>query len=361
MSLLQATDLSKEYAGHPVLKRITIAIKEGEAFALIGPTGSGKTTLIRLLDLLLSPTTGIIHFDGIDVTHNKHARLEARRKMSYVQQKPVVFSMNVYDNVAYGLKLRHERNDLIKRKVDEALELVGMNDYGTRNAKTLSGGETQRVAIARALVTEPVILFLDEPTANLDPISVSKVEQVVQDIIGEKKVAIVMATHDMIQGQQLATRIGVLLEGELMQVGSPGEIFSSPESEKVAEFVGIKNMLPGRIVEREDKLLTIDIGRSQIQALSDNLSGADDVYVLVRPEDITFSLSRNVSSARNLFYGTITKLTPLGPLVRLEVDCGFPLLGLVTRSSAIDLELATGTHIYASFKSTATHIIRRQV
>jgi tungstate transport system ATP-binding protein len=361
MSLLQATDLSKEYTGHPVLKRMTIAIKEGEAFALIGPTGSGKTTLIRLLDLLLSPTTGRIHFDGIDVTHNKHARLEARRKMSYVQQKPVVFSMNVYDNVAYGLKLRHESNDFIKRKVDEALDLVGMNDYGTRNAKTLSGGETQRVAIARALVTEPVMLFLDEPTANLDPISVSKVEQVVQDIIDEKKVAIVMATHDMVQGQQLATRIGVLLEGDLMQVGSPSEIFSSPESQKVAEFVGIKNMLPGRIVEREDKLLTIDIGRSQIQALSDNLSGADDVYVLVRPEDITFSLSHNVSSARNLFHGTITKLTPVGPLVRIEVDCGFPLLGLVTRSSASDLELATGKHIYASFKSTATHIIRRQV
>ena len=176
MSLLQAADLSKEYEGHPVLKRMTVAIKEGEAFALIGPTGSGKTTLIRLLDLLLSPTTGRIHFDGIDVTHNKHARLEARRKMSYVQQKPVVFSMNVYDNVAYGLKLRHEKNDLIKRKVDDALELVGMSDYRTRNAKTLSGGETQRVAIARALVTEPAILFLDEPTANLDPISVSKVE-----------------------------------------------------------------------------------------------------------------------------------------------------------------------------------------
>jgi len=360
MTLLKATGLSKEYEGHLVLREMTVSIKEGEAIAFIGPTGSGKTTLIRMLDLLEAPTWGRIHFDGVDVTHEKKARLEARRRMSYVQQKPVVFSMNVYDSIACGLKWRHEKNNLIKRKVDDALELVGMSDYRTRNAKTLSGGETQRVAIARALVTEPEILFLDEPTANLDPISTSKVEQVIHDVIREKKVAIVMATHDMVQGQQLATRIGVLLEGELMQVGSPSEIFSSPESQKVAEFVGIENMLPGTVIEREDNLLTIDIRGSHIQAVSDHLI-TDHVYVLIRPEDITFSLSRNVTSARNLLHGTITRLTLLGPLMRLEIDCGFPLFGLLTRSSASDLGLEIGKEIYANFKVTATHVIIRRV
>jgi len=361
MTLLKATGLSKEYEGHLVLREMTVSIKEGEAIAFIGPTGSGKTTLIRMLDLLEAPTWGRIHFDGVDVTHEKKARLEARRRMSYVQQKPVVFSMNVYDSIACGLKWRHEKNNLIKRKVDDALELVGMSDYRTRNAKTLSGGETQRVAIARALVTEPEILFLDEPTANLDPISTLKVEMVIYDVIREKKVAVVMATHDMIQGQQLATRIGVLLDGELMQVGSPSEIFSSPESQKVAEFVGIENMLSGTVIEHEDNLLTIDIRGSHFQAVSDHVLGDDDVYVLIRPEDITFSLSRNVTSARNQFRGAVTRLTPVGPLVRLEIDCGFPLLGLVTRSSASDLDLEIGKEIYASFKVTATHVIKRWV
>ena len=129
MTLLEANELSKGYEGHPVLRDITVTIEEGEAFALIGPTGSGKTTLIRILDLLEAPTSGRICFDGVDVTHNTHARLEARRRMSYVQQKPVVFTMNVYDNVAFGLKWRHEKSNLIKRKVDDALELVGMNEY----------------------------------------------------------------------------------------------------------------------------------------------------------------------------------------------------------------------------------------
>ncbi|MCK4707266.1 MAG: ABC transporter ATP-binding protein, partial [Gammaproteobacteria bacterium] len=320
------------------------------------PTGSGKTTLIRMLDLLEAPTSGRIDFDGVDVTYNKHARLEARRRMSYVQQKPVVFTMNVFDSLACGLKWTHEKSDLIKRKVDDALELVGMSDYRGRNARTLSGGETQRVAIARALVTEPEILFLDEPTANLDPISTSKVEQVIYNVIREKMVAVVMATHDMVQGQQLASKIGVLLDGELRQVGSPSEIFSSPESQKVAEFVGIENMLQGTVIEHNDNLLTVDVLGHQIQTVSNHITG-NDVYVLIRPEDITFSLSKNMTSARNMFQGTITRLTPVGALMRLEIDCGFPLLGLVTRSSAGDLELEIGKNICAIFKVTATHVI----
>jgi len=360
MALLKATGLSKEYEKRPVLKKMNLAIEGGEVLAFIGPTGSGKTTLIRILDLLEAPTSGRINFNEIDVTHNKHARLEARRMMSYVQQKPVVFSMNVYDSVACGLKWRHEKSDLIKRKVDDALALVSMSDYRTRNARTLSGGETQRVAIARALVTEPEILFLDEPTANLDPISTSKVEQVIRDVIREKKVAVVMATHDMVQGQQLATRIGVLLDGELMQVGSPDEIFGSPVTQKVAEFVGIENMLPGTVIKHEDNLLTIDVDGSHVQAVSGHLTG-DCVYVLIRPEDITFSLSKEVTSARNILHGAITGLTPMGPLMRVEIDCGFPLIGLVTRNSAGDLGLETGRYIYASFKAAATRVIRRWV
>jgi len=358
MALIETVNISQNYDGRDVLKNINLKIDRAEVFALIGPTGTGKTTLLRILDLLEPPYSGKVFFNGVDVSIRGSDRLDIRRRMSYVQQKPVVFTMNVYDNVAFGLKWRHEKSNLIKRKVDDALELVGMKEFRKRNARTLSGGETQRVAIARALVTEPEILFLDEPTANLDPISTAKVERVLHDVIREKKAAIVMTTHDMVQGQQLATRIGVLLDGELMQVGSPGEIFSSPESQKVAEFVGIENMLPGKVIEHEDNLLTINVIGSSIQAISDHLIG-DDVYVLIRPEDITFSLSGNLTSARNLFRGVITRLTQVGPLVRLEIDCGFPLLGLVTRSSAIDLGLDIGKEVYASFKVTATHAIRR--
>ncbi|MFC1933658.1 ABC transporter ATP-binding protein [Chloroflexota bacterium] len=358
MSLLEAIKLNKEYDGRHVLKEVTVTIQPGEAFALIGPTGSGKTTLIRLLDLLQVPTSGRIYFDGVDVTHGQRERLEARRRMSCVQQKPVVFMMNVYDNVACGLKWRHEKGDVTHRKVENALELVGMNDHRNRNAKMLSGGETQRVAIARALVTEPEILFLDEPTANLDPLSTSRVEQVIASIVKEQKTAVVMATHDMSQGQRLAANIGVLIDGEILQTGSPNAIFTSPKNREIAEFVGVENILTGVVISKDNDLTTIDVDGYAIQATSDFNVG-EKVYVLVRPEDVTLTLIKETSSARNNFRGKIAKMTPVGPLSRIEIDCGFPLLGLITKRSAEELGLTIGYEVYASFKATAIQIIKR--
>lgn len=358
MSVIETINLGHSYNGRDVLKDVGLKIDHGDVLALIGPTGAGKTTLLRLLDLLEDPSSGTIYFDGVDVTKSKRYRLEARRRMAFVQQKPIVFTMSVYDNVACGLRLRHEKDDAIKRKVDNALELVGMAEYCDRNARLLSGGETQRIAIARALVTEPEVLFLDEPTANLDPVSTSKVEEVLAHIIQERKTTVVMTTHDMSQGQRLAGRMGVLIKGELQQIGSTEDIFCSPYSREVAEFVGIENILNGVIVDKDDNLASVRINGSSIQAVSDYGVG-DKVHVLLRPEDITFSRAKDKSSARNVFQGRITRVAPVGALVRIEVDCGFPLLGVVTRRSAEELELTIGNSVYASFKATALHIIRR--
>ena len=358
MTLLTAARLNKVYEGRSIINDVSIEIRPGESLAIIGPTGSGKTTLIRMLDLLEKPTSGHIYFDGIDVTNNRHNQLEMRRKMAYVQQKPVVFSMNVFDNVAYGLKWRKFDGNSTKNKVKDALELVEMADYASRNAKTLSGGETQRIAIARALVTQPQILFLDEPTANLDPISTSKIEKVIHSVVSEKSIAVVMATHDMVLGQQISNRIGVILEGKLMQVGSPRDVFSSPVNQRVAEFVGIENLLPGEIVSKEENILTIQINGANIQAISDNLAEGP-VYALVRPEDIIISSCQIQSSARNVLHGKISKSSEVGPMIRLEIDCGFPLVALITRSSAIELELEAGHSICANFKVNTTHAIRR--
>jgi tungstate transport system ATP-binding protein len=134
-----------------------------------------------------------------------------------------------------------------------------MADYRNREARTLSGGETQRVAIARALVTEPEMLFLDEPTANLDPVSTTKVEEVLAHIIREHKTTVVMATHDQLQGHRLAGTIGVMIDGEILQVGSPGKIFSSPVNREVAEFVGVENILDGVVVGKDDSLAYIEV------------------------------------------------------------------------------------------------------
>jgi len=359
MSLIETIDLYQRNGEQDILKNINIRIERGEVFVMIGPTGAGKTTLLRLIDLLDSPTSGRIYFDGTDVTELRRRKVEVRRRMAFVLQKPIVFNMSVYDNIAYGLKWRGTGRSSIREKVSSILEIVGLYAYKDRNARTLSGGEVQRVAIARAIVSEPELLLLDEPTANLDPISASKVEELIANIIPRYDTTIIMATHDMSQGQRLADTVSVLLNGEIRQTGDWREVFSSPRNREVAGFVGVENIIDGKIVSSEDKIVTIDTGSNAIEAVSDCAAG-EEVCVCIRPEDITLVLSKVSSSARNSFIGEVSRVVSLGPLSRIEIDCGFPLIALVTKRSTEGLKLEKGKQVYASFKATGVHLIKRE-
>jgi len=358
MSLIETVDLCQRYGQQDILKNINIKVERGEVFALIGPTGAGKTTLLRLIDLLDLPASGRVYFDGIDTTTSARMRLEMRRRMAFVLQKPAVFNMSAYDNIACVLKWRGVSRSNIRQKVSRLLEMVGLSDYQNRNARTLSGGEVQRVAIARAIAIEPEVLLLDEPTANLDPISTSKIEELITSIIRQYDTTIIMATHDISQGQRLADRIGVLIDGELLQTGDSREVFHYPQNREIARFVGVENIINGVIVASEDKIVTIDIGGQVIEAISDYPAG-EEVCACLRPEDITLATSRLSSSARNSFAGKISRIVSLGPLSRIEIDCGFSLVALVTRKSAEELDLEKGKRVYATFKATGVHVIKR--
>jgi len=358
MSLIETVDLCQSYGERDILKSINLEVEQGEVFALIGPTGAGKTTLLRLIDLIDMPTWGRIYFDGVDTTTPARVRLEIRRRMSFVLQKPIVFNMSVYDNIACGLKWRGVGKGKIREKVSGILELVGLSTGRNRNARTLSGGEVQRVAIARAIAIEPEVLLLDEPTANLDPVSASKIEELITSIIHRYDTTIIMATHDMSQGQRLADRIGVLVDGEIIQTGSSKDVFTSPRNREVADFVGVENIMDGVIVSNDDKVVTIDIGGRVIEAISDYAVG-EEVSACIRPEDITLALSKTSSSARNSFVGEVTRAVSMGPLTRVEIDCGFPLVCLVTKRSAGELDLRKGKQVYATFKATGVHVIKR--
>ena len=355
MALIEARGLCHKYGDREVLKNITLRVEGGEAIAFIGPTGAGKTTLLRLLDLLEMPTSGELYFDGVDVTQSGKLRLGIRRRMAFVLQKPLVFNMSVYDNVAYGLKWRGEEG--IVEKVTSIVNLVGLSEHRNRNARTLSGGEAQRVALARALVLQPKVLFLDEPAANLDPISTSKIEELIAGIISKRYTTVVMATHDISQGQRLADRMGVIMEGQLLQMDMPRAIFNSPGSKAIARFVGMENIIEGVIVSSEAGLVAIDIGGKLLEALSPHPVG-ERVYACIRPEDIILSPSKTETSARNSFMGRITRIASLGSVSRVEIDCGFRLIALVTKRSAEELDLESKREIYASFKATGVHIIR---
>ena len=208
--VIEAESLGKKYEEKEIIRDISFSIREAEIFGLIGPSGSGKSTLLRLLDLIEMPSSGSLSIFGEDAL-DPQFRFSFRRRMAMLNQKPIIFNRNVFENIAIGLKYRGENRREVERRVKGALDAIGLPEYSRRAARTLSGGEAQRVALARAIVTDPEILFLDEPTANLDPGSAEKIEEIVMRLNRESGMTVVISTHDMLQGQQLAQRIGVVI------------------------------------------------------------------------------------------------------------------------------------------------------
>lgn len=358
MSFIKTEGLGKKYGDKEILKGIDIAVEKGDVFTVIGPTGAGKTTLLYLLDLLTMPSAGRVYFDGADVTIQKRARFEARRRMAFVLQKPVLFNAGLYDNIACGLRWRRLNRGKIRRTVDEILDMVDLSSYRDRDVGTLSGGEVQRVAIARALAIGPEALLLDEPTANLDPRSTSRIEALITKIIQQYRTTTIMTTHDLAQGQRLSDKIGVLISGRLEQAGSWSEISLAPQNRKVAEFIGIENIIDGVIAVAAEGVVTVKTGGGMIEAVSEREMG-EEVCVCIRAEDITLARSQAISSARNSFPVEITKVIIAGPLAWVRADAPFALTALVTKGSAERLDLKAGTTVYATFKATRVHLVAR--
>lgn len=357
--MIRIEHLTRSFGTKDALKDITLEIRRGEIFTLIGPSGSGKSTLIRLIDLLDSPSSGKLLFDGADTAGPEKDRLAIRRRMSMVFQKPAVLNTSVAENVAFGLKFRGVTAKEAEEKVRFALNLVGLADLYERKAVTLSGGEMQRVALARAMVTEPEVLLLDEPTANLDPVSAEMIEDLILRINKRFGTTIVLSTHDMLQGQRLADRIGVIMDGSLVQVGNATEIFYQPKGQKIARFVGIDAVTGGRVIENTAGHALIRVGETCFEALTPIPQGKE-VSLCIRPEDVSLTPSDSLSqktSMRNRLVGRITKIVPSGPFVRVTVDCGFPLIALITRRSCTDLGLSPGAMVVAGVKATAIHVL----
>ena len=223
-AFLEIENLAKSRGRAEILKDINLRVMKGEVLALIGPTGSGKTSLLRLINLLEGPSSGRILIEGREVSSLPESDLlPVRRRMAMVFQKPVMFRSDVEHNVSFGLRMRGKKD---KRMVQEALASVSLSGYERRDANTLSGGEMQRIALARALILEPELLLLDEPTANLDPKSVKAIDRLLQGLAGHRT-TVILATHNMQEALMLADRVAVLEEGRLTSVGRPDEVFGS--------------------------------------------------------------------------------------------------------------------------------------
>jgi len=342
-----------------VLEDISLDIRAQEIFTLIGPSGSGKTTLLRLIDLLDPPASGTILFDGQDTAVAETGRLSLRRRMAMVFQKPAVLNTTVAKNIAFGLKFRGIPPAEAASRVESALGLVGLPAFASRRAITLSGGEMQRVAIARAMVTRPELLILDEPTANLDPVSSALIEDLILRIRQDFGTTVIIATHDMIQGQRLADRIGVIMDGRLVQTGVAEDIFYRPAERNIARFVGTDVIPGGIVIENREGHAVIRVREILFEALT-NLEAGRHVLLFIRPEEVSLALAGGpgeTTSVRNRFLGTVTRLVPSGPFIRVTVDCGILLAAIITRRSASELGLDMGSRVIAGVKASAIHIL----
>ncbi len=230
--LYRLENLQQVYDARTVLDVNALEVHEGEMLALVGPSGAGKSTLLRVLNFIEMPASGTLLYRGQNVAAS--ASLELRREVTTVFQRPVLLRGTVAENIAYGLRLRGAR---VNVNVETILQRVGLENMAHAPARKLSGGEMQRVALARALVIEPRVLLLDEPTANLDPYNVTLIEDIVREQNQTRGVTVVVVTHNVFQAKRLAQRVGLLLNGQLVEIADTSAFFDSPQDLRTAAFV----------------------------------------------------------------------------------------------------------------------------
>ena len=277
--LIQFKNIVKEFDGQLVLKGINLDIYENEFVTLLGPSGCGKTTLLRILGGFLDPTEGKVIFGDKDIISVP----PYKREINTVFQKYALFPhMNVYDNIAFGLKIKKEAKDIIEQKVNRMLKLVGLEEYGKRSVTEMSGGQQQRVAIARALVNEPKVLLLDEPLGALDLKLRKEMQHELKKIQQEVGITFIYVTHDQEEALTMSDKIVVMKDGEIQQIGSPTDIYNEPINEYVAKFIGESNIIDGimlndyEVMFEDKKFECVDFGFNE----------NEKVDVVIRPEDL---------------------------------------------------------------------------
>ena len=233
--LFSVRDLVKRYEKRTVLDINQLDIRKGEVLAIVGPSGVGKSTLLRMLNFLEQPTSGTIRFQNTSINGAQEAPLDIRRRVTTVFQQPILLRRTVEANVGYGLRLRGIRKGT--GRVHQALKEVGLSDFAKQEARTLSGGEAQRVALARAMILRPEALLLDEPTANLDPYNVGMIEQIVTRLNREHGTTIVLVTHNIFQAKRISTRAAFLLDGKIIEIEDTESFFESPKDPRTGAFV----------------------------------------------------------------------------------------------------------------------------
>lgn len=277
MSQLKLENINKKFDNKIILDNINLNIKEGEFVSLLGPSGCGKSTTLKIIAGLLEPDSGDIVFDNNSVLD---LPTEKRGAVIVFQDYLLFPHLTVFDNIDFGLKMRKEKKNIRKEKVNKLIELVKLQGYENKYPQALSGGQKQRVAIARGLAIDPKILLLDEPFSNLDIKLRDDMREFVKEIQEELKITTVLVTHDKEEALMMSDRVAIMLDGQIKQFDAPKKLYQEPNCIEVANFFGNRNYLSGNI---KDSTLYTSIGNFKL----DNVADKENTKVMVSPENIT--------------------------------------------------------------------------
>lgn len=298
--IIEVKGVSKFFGEKTALDYINLSIKKGEFVTILGPSGCGKTTLLRLIAGFQTASEGVICIAGKEITQTP----PHKRPVNTVFQKYALFPyLNVYDNIAFGLKLKKLPKDVVLKKVKAALKMVGMTDYEYRDVNSLSGGQQQRVAIARAIVNEPEVLLLDEPLAALDLKMRKDMQMELKEMHKSLGITFVYVTHDQEEALTLSDTIVVMSEGRIQQIGTPTDIYNEPINSFVADFIGESNILNGVMVK--DRL--VHFCDRDFECVDEGFGEQTPVDVVIRPEDLYIFPVSDMAQLRGVVQSCIFK------------------------------------------------------
>ncbi len=359
--LVEIREVSKVFNGKAAVDRVSLDILKGELFAILGSSGCGKTTLLRMLAGFEDPTSGRIFIDGVDMTDTP----PYERPVNMMFQSYALFPhMTVFNNIAYGLKKERVPAPQIKERVREMLALVKLEAHIDRKPDKLSGGERQRVALARALIKRPKLLLLDEPLAALDKKLREHTQFELSNLQYQLGTTFVVVTHDQDEAMTLASRIAVMSEGRIAQVGTPGEVYEYPANRYVASFVGNINLLEGKVTGGGGGRLALHcdaVNADLAVPCDDALEAGSPISVAVRPEKITISRAAPDAQDRNVVKGVVRDLGYFGEMSLYNVRLSN---GTILRVSAQNLKrlprptVEWDDEVYLSWEIASTIFLR---
>jgi molybdopterin-binding protein len=364
--MIELNMVRKAFGRKEVIKDLRLEVRRHELLSLVGPSGCGKTTTLNIVAGLCQPDEGTVIIEDLVVDGKEGGRLihlsPSQRKVGYVFQDYALFPhMTARENISYGLRSRHLSEQEVKGRTRELLQFVGLPDHSEQYPAQLSGGQKQRVALARALAIEPHILLLDEPLAALDPRTRESLRIELKKMLETLDVTTIFVTHELSEAYAISGKIAVMGAGRIEQIGHRDEIFSEPNSEYVARFLG-QNVYSGRVIGNSFPLSTIEINGIRISA--NNVSNVDNnvVLVTIRPEDVALSSDLKPQDLEwkrgnyNNLQGKIVEIVRINSAIEVTVDVGFPVRLTMTATSLRQLGLKEGGHVSVHFKADSVRI-----